>query len=121
MSTDKIQIELIETNCLMRFPCHVCGGCTDKEDVLCEGKDEDGDTWRVCETCLRNGNLDERLEAHAVDCEYNAALLRKMKGRLVVPTYEEYLAKTYEVELKYRELDAERDERCGCEHEEVTA
>jgi hypothetical protein len=45
---DTIVTELVETEVCIRWPCHVCGGHTDKVRILCEGKDpRDGETVRV--------------------------------------------------------------------------
>ncbi len=55
--------ELAETNFLTRWMCHVCGGRTEKDPVLAEGRQDvgpraDGNgrdyrTIRVCDQCLR--------------------------------------------------------------------
>ncbi len=72
----KIKINLVYSRFLTRWPCHVCGGCTDKVEVLAEGHDGDGDTIRVCETCLKAGNINARLEQHAKDLEVYATSRR---------------------------------------------
>ena len=82
----KITVKLVETNFLTRWPCHVCGSCTEKVAILAEA--ENG--LRVCESCLRAGDIDARLERHAAALEAEAAEVRKLIGRLVVPTYAEW-------------------------------
>ena len=47
---------------------------------------------RVCETCLAAGNIDDRLAEHACELEAEAAALRKLIGRLRVPTYAQWQA-----------------------------
>jgi len=32
-----IEVKFVESGFLTRWPCHVCGGCTEKVDILCEG------------------------------------------------------------------------------------
>jgi hypothetical protein len=34
-----IEMKLTTTNFYTRWPCHVCGGTTEKVNVLCEGHD----------------------------------------------------------------------------------
>ena len=36
MNEEKIVFELVETNFLTRWPCNICGGCTEKDPILCE-------------------------------------------------------------------------------------
>jgi hypothetical protein len=92
--TDPVEIKLVRTNFLTRWPCTVCGGCTEKVVVLAEGSDHDDafhdSTVRVCETCLEHGNIDQRLEDHAARLVDYAAAIRALKGRLQVPTYAEW-------------------------------
>jgi hypothetical protein len=93
MVDDKIRFALVETNVHTRWPCHVCGGTTDKVAVLAEVETEGA--WkglRACETCLEAGQakIDERLQAQIAALESQAAELRPLVGRLVVPTFEEW-------------------------------
>jgi aconitase B len=102
--TKRIKIDLVEGRGI-RLSCHVCGGCTEKGDVLAEGRDDDGDTIRVCETCLKAGDIDARLEQHAKNlvlgaCAY-AEEIRALIGRLQVPTYQEYQDKIKQLEYEY--------------------
>ena len=60
-----IIIKFERTNIFTRWPCHVCGGYTDKDAVLCESNGANDDSIRVCPECLRAGNIDERLEQRA--------------------------------------------------------
>lgn len=102
--TDNIKIELTETNFLTRWPCHVCGGTTEKDSVLAEGEQDmpsDGlpgrkyRTVRVCHECLRGDgglSIDQRLENFALRLEAEAALTRAMIGKLQVPSYAEWEA-----------------------------
>jgi hypothetical protein len=109
--TDKIDIQLVETNVYTRWPCTVCGGCTEKVSVLAEERGvPKGSGIRVCETCLKAGNIDDRLEQHAKDreqqardCVAFAAELRGLKGRLVVPTYEAWQEAVRKHEGEYDE------------------
>ena len=93
MTTNETEIKFRETTFFTRYPCTVCGGCTDKVNILTESEPEtDGALVRVCETCLQAGEIDERLEAHAQALEVRAAYVRELKGRLKVPSYEEWIA-----------------------------
>ncbi len=92
---DEITINLVDTNFFTRYPCTVCGGCTDKVGILAEGiqpLSDDGEyrKIRVCERCLEAGDIDSQLEQHARQLEAEAGLLREMIGRLKVPTFAEW-------------------------------
>ena len=72
--TKPITINLVETNCFTRWPCTVCGGCTEKVAILAEGTQplsDDGEhrKIRVCETCLEEDDVDSTLEQHAASLE----------------------------------------------------
>jgi hypothetical protein len=98
-STGPIIIKFERTNVLTRWHCHVCGGCTEKDLILCESNGANDDTVRVCPECLRSGNIDERLEETAQRHENDAAGIRALKGRLIVPTYEQWEQATQEADL----------------------
>ena len=83
----KIKIELVKSDFLTWHPCSVCGGYTEKVTVLARGHG-----LLVCETCLKAGNIDERIERHAAALEAMAAETRAVIGRLVVPSYAEWQA-----------------------------
>lgn len=100
MNTDPIIIKFERTNVFTRWHCHVCGGCTEKDAVLCEGNGAKEGTIRVCPECLKAGNIDARLEETAQMYERWAAETRSLIGRLVVPTYEQW-----EEEMMAADLD----------------
>ncbi|PNE10331.1 MAG: hypothetical protein CR217_14895 [Beijerinckiaceae bacterium] len=87
-----IDMKLVRTNFYTRWPCDVCGGCTEKVEWLCEGQDIDGYGVRVCEVCLEAGQdqIDNRLEAHLKDREKGTLWLRSLIGRLNIPTFDEW-------------------------------
>jgi hypothetical protein len=106
-----IEIKLVRSTFLTRWPCTVCGGCTEKVLVLAEAPMPDaelpsgwptnpaaqlmrtrGEAIRVCESCLEAGNVDARLAAHADQLEVYADALRALTGRLRVPSYAQWLA-----------------------------
>ena len=98
-----IKVELVETNFLTRWPCTVCGGCTEKVPILAESKTGE----RVCESCLRAGNIDERLEQYALvldtALDTAAAATRSLIGRLSVPTFAEWQARCEQHDREWRE------------------
>ena len=107
-----IEVELVESSFLTRWPCTVCGGCTEKVPILAEGRQDlsSGDinvgeyrTIRVCENCLQFGEIDARLELGARQLEAQAQSLREMIGRLRVPTFAEWQARCEQHELEWRE------------------
>jgi len=74
-----------------RWPCRVCGGTTEKVNVLCEvppGRPHAG--LRVCEFCLESGDLAARLDERVAALRERIAELMALRGRLVAPTYVEW-------------------------------
>jgi len=53
---------------------------------------------RVCEHCLKDGRIDERLAISAERLETQARETRALIGRLRVPTYDEWLAEERRVD-----------------------
>jgi hypothetical protein len=105
-----LNLELKRTTVFTRWPCTVCGGRTEKVDVLVEAHGV-----RVCESCLRGGDIDGRLERHAAQLEADARQMRGLIGRLRTPTYQAWLAEMDLCEAEYRgctveELPARRNE-----------
>jgi hypothetical protein len=88
----KINMELVATNVFTRWPCDICGGCTEKVSPLCEGVTPEGQGVRCCETCLQAGQdkIDERLQRHIGQYEPRVAFLKSLVGRVTVPTYAEW-------------------------------
>ena len=93
-----IEIKLTKTNFFTRWPCTVCGGCTEKVAILAEGiqhLSDDGETRkvRVCESCLEGKDglgIDAHLDLRARALAAEAALVRGMIGQLIVPTFAEW-------------------------------
>ena len=100
-----IKIELTESKFFTRWPCTVCGGCTEKVNILAQSdpKIEGKTVIRVCETCLQRGGIDDKLEEHAQSLEAFAAYVRSLRGRLDVPSFSEWEAKVEEVEASWPE------------------
>jgi hypothetical protein len=79
------------------WPCTVCGGHTGGVNVLTESLDG---TVRLCEHCLKDGKVDERLAMHAQRLDEEAQKTRSLIGRLKVPSYEEWLAEEQRVDAQ---------------------
>lgn len=114
MSKNKIKMELVETTVFTRWPCTICGGVTEKVPILCESPGG----MRVCEECLKTGNLDERLRGNIARHEAHIVQLRDLIGRLVVPSYGdwkaacanyEYACAIYEQQYEQRQELADAD------------
>ena len=80
----------------------------------------------VCEFCLEAGAvaIDERLERYAAALEATAAATRALIGRLVVPSYAEWLARVAAVNDKSRRYHraydiAQSAERLAIEHDNI--
>jgi hypothetical protein len=91
-SFEEILVELTSTNVLTRWPCHVCGGCTEKVEVLAEVASGPHKGLRVCKVCIEAGDIDAKLQQQAEALEGQAASVRALIGRLKVPTWTEYNA-----------------------------
>jgi hypothetical protein len=106
-----IVVELNQTNVLTHWPCHVCGGCTDKFNTLAEVLSGPCQGLRVCETCLYAGDIDTRLAWHADELEEwgkeeewvkeRVKALRGLIGRLQVPSYAEWRAYDDRVDMAH--------------------
>jgi hypothetical protein len=90
---EPILIKFVRTSCFTRWHCDVCGGDTEKDAVLCEGKftlpNGRVDDVLVCPQCL-DRDIDARLKETARQLESHAAWTRLLIGRLRVPTYAQW-------------------------------
>jgi hypothetical protein len=117
-----ITMKLVNSNFLTRWPCDVCGGCTEKVPILCEGVTEDHETIRVCERCLEEGQdqIDNFLRSHICKIQAHAQFLRGLIGQLKVPSFEEYKAAEKAVHEEYdRQWKADDPEGYAAEHDAV--
>ncbi len=93
MDVDMIEMRFTTATGYIRRPCHVCGGTTEKVNVLVEAEmDGPYSGLRCCEYCLKAGDIDGRLAEYASSLEKQAAGVRALIGRLKVPTYAEWQA-----------------------------
>lgn len=107
-----IKVGLVDKHFWTRWICTLCGDCTEKVSIVAEGRQDlssgdihDGEhrIVRVCEYCLKAGEIDARLELGARQFEAQAQLLREMIGRLQVPTFAEWQARCEQQEREWRE------------------
>jgi hypothetical protein len=98
MNTEKIKFQFVDESAYTGFPCNVCEGSTDNDIVLCEvvtdGQNDDLQ-WRfagtrICESCLKHGDVDSILKTTAETQERTAKLKRELIGNVALPTAEEY-------------------------------
>jgi len=108
---NKVGFEFVRTNYFTRFPCHICGGCTEKVGILCEVKDGPYKGWRVCEQCLKSGDVEKRLQENIKRTIEELLELSELAGRLVVPTYEQWLEECHADDERYLEGERQRQER----------
>lgn len=87
---NKIKFELETTNFYTRWPCHICGGNTEKTAILCESKEGPFKLTRICERCLKHRNFDERLKKNIQGLREFADVLETMAGRIEAPTYKQW-------------------------------
>jgi hypothetical protein len=106
MEAEKIELKFEQTNFLTRWPCTICGGHTEKDSILVEAKTSEG-TIRACWLCLRGDNadgkghtIDERLAWHITAQRECLDHLQSLRGRLKVPTYDQWLAACEEDEAR---------------------
>lgn len=103
MKDNKIVFEFVQTNCFTRYPCHICGGYTEKEEILCEVTSGEHEGLRICEFCLKAGKekVDERLNEQIKSLDEQLAELKSFVGRLEFPTYAEWEERTRQAHKKY--------------------
>jgi len=80
---DTIVTELVETTVIRRWQYDVCGGHTEKDNILCEGRDP------------RDGERPKPGGGTARKFERWAAKARDMIGRIKTPTYAEWLERSH--------------------------
>jgi hypothetical protein len=115
---DTIKIELKPADTWVRRPCTVCGGYTEKVSFRAENESLG---IRVCETCLEDGRIDERLEEHIAELEVRASWLRGLVGRLQVPSYADWQTACAEADELYLRENLGEDEYNAWEAEQQTA
>jgi hypothetical protein len=109
--TDKIKFKFVRANWYTRWPCHVCGGCTEQVSILCEARlpvsGGTETTMRVCERCLEAGQdqIDRRLRDQIEELEGHARDLRNLVGRLDIPAFEEWERAMDDVNAEYEEAE----------------
>jgi hypothetical protein len=101
-----ITVKPVYSNVLTRWPCDVCGGWTEKDQILFEAAlpepDDEGGlvaVFRVCEQCLQANDIDSLLEQNAQRYEAIAAQTRSFKGQVILPSKEEVAQANYLLEL----------------------
>jgi hypothetical protein len=99
MTDHMIKVSLTQACRWTRWKCHVCGGRTEKDEILAEGKQDlpnnEYRIVRVCDQCLRGADglwIDKRLESYARFLDTEAEITRALIGRLEVPTFAEWKA-----------------------------
>jgi hypothetical protein len=87
-----IRAELVRTNFLTRWHCHVCGGRTEKNLILCEVPESHPTHGglRICERCLKSRDFDAKLAEQAAALEAHAASLRGVIGHIEAPSFEDW-------------------------------
>ena len=91
-ATDKIGFRLVRTTGFTRWPCHICGGETGMDAVLCEAASpfSDHGTLRICPQCLQRRNFNHLLEQRARGLASQAAAIRSLIGRIEAPSFAEW-------------------------------
>lgn len=77
------------TGSYVRFPCIVCGGWTDREDLMAVATAEDGSRLGiVCHECVKSDDIPARLIEYASDLEDQARQRREKAGESwIVPEF----------------------------------
>lgn len=66
--------------------------------MLCEVTSGDDKGFRVCETCLEKGDIEQQILAHAERMESGAMYLRAIAASVEVPTFEQWKEENERVE-----------------------
>ena len=85
--TEDVKVELIRSNFLRRYPCHVCGGATEKNYFLAQVTSGEYKGLRVCGECIEGRGFDARLQTRISQLRALADTLAEVIGRLDVPTF----------------------------------
>ena len=117
MTDRMIKVSLTQACIWTRWHCHVCGGRTEKDPVLAEGKQDlpnnEYRVVRVCDQCLKGADglsIDQRLENYARFLDVEAEITRALIGKLQVPSHAEWEAANREHEdALWREHEALRE------------
>lgn len=110
-SSDKIIVSLVSSNFLTRWPCHVCGGHTEKVSILAEVTEGEYKGFRVCETCLETRDFDKKLVETAERLEQQSVELRELVGRLEVPSYAEWHQREFDDDIEVMRAHDYTDEQ----------
>ena len=86
-----IKVKLVETDPFTSEVCTVCGFRIPASHGFIG--EVGSPAISVCAACLQSGEIDQRLEAHAVELLKRAEWLKSLVGRLDVPTYAEWQAR----------------------------
>ena len=98
---DRVKVELVEAGWYTRWPCHACGGNTEKVSILAEVISGPHKGFRVCESCITDRNFDTSLLKFAERLESQAAATRSLIGRLDVPSEDEWQQFSLEHGIEY--------------------
>lgn len=107
-----IKAKLVPTHTLIRLLCTVCGSFAERAHIVAEAQvpcEGGNNTVRVCDDCLKSGDIDAILARHADRMESGVRFLRCLIGKLRVPTHAEWEAANNQVELEQARYYAERD------------
>ena len=107
----KVKAELMKTSFITRWPCHVCGGHTEKVAILTEVPAGEYGGLRVCETCIEAQAIDAGLRRRAAELEGQAEAIRNLIGLLEVPTPQEYHAAELQDEIETLRFRCEMNEK----------
>jgi hypothetical protein len=91
-SIEKIVVELTRTPDLIRWPCDACGGSTEKVPVLAEVIRGEHKGFRVCEECLKSGDVKAEISRHVERLGKGIAYLKGLlRCKWTLPTYDAWL------------------------------
>ena len=107
----KVKAELIKTSVYRRWPCHVCGGRTEKVAILTEVPAGEYTGFRICETCIEAQAIDAMLRERAAELEGQAEAIRRLIGLLEVPTPQEYHAAELQDEIETLRFRCDMNEK----------
>ena len=99
---ENINFSITQSDGYFRFPCHVCGGHTEKQAMTCKVTEGEHEGLTVCWQCMQERDFDERLTKHAERDELRARYARSLIGRLAVPPYEEFLRAEQKFDDEFR-------------------
>lgn len=112
MEKEKIVFEYIGSSFRLGFYCVLCGDCTGSNLVHVQVVKGEHAGVIACKKCLAAGEtrVDVKIQERIEELEEEVATLKSIKGRLDLPTYEQWLEQEKQAEYEVIKAKFNSDE-----------